>query len=215
MSQPMPQKLINELPAYFPESLAQRGKIMRLRRGEYLFHRGEAVTWLSYILEGELKAVRAQPEGAECVMVRGVSGEFFAESSLATDRYVCDGIAVCATRLLLVPADEVRQTLCQSNDFALGFALAIARQARKQCSRYERVRLKRARDRVLHFLACESSPEGIINLSAPMVDLACELALEPETLYRTLAELETEGFLERNNRQLRVIGMQSHEVAGS
>ncbi|MDZ7663350.1 hypothetical protein [Thiohalophilus sp.] len=30
----MPQKLLNELPGYFPESLAQRGRIVRLNRDE-------------------------------------------------------------------------------------------------------------------------------------------------------------------------------------
>lgn len=117
-----------------------------LSKGEVLFRNGEAVTSLAYVLTGEMKAVRSHIDGAECVMVRSKPGEFFAESALASPAYVCDGIAVCSSRIALVPVEALRQALRTDGDFALAFALALAKQARKQCSRYERVRLKRARD---------------------------------------------------------------------
>lgn len=56
---------------------------------------------------------------------------------------------------------------------AYAFRMAIARQARKQCSWQERLRLKRARDRVLQLLACD----GVVPWSAPLSELAPELDL--------------------------------------
>ena len=193
------------LPEYIPAAMRERAVVRDLARGDHLFRRGEPVEWLAFVLEGELKAVRYQPDGAESVMVRGLPGEFFAEASLATGHYVCDGIAKRASRVALWPADEVQRMLGESGEFALGFAMAIARQSRKQCSRYERLRLKRARDRVMHYLNCEV-PVGVdVTLSPSLVELAAELGLEPETLYRTLAELEEEGIITRSRRTLRVL----------
>ncbi len=46
-----------------------------------------------------MKAVRHQPDGRECVMLRARSGEMFAESGLADTQYRCDDIAVGAARV--------------------------------------------------------------------------------------------------------------------
>jgi hypothetical protein len=105
-----------------------------------------------------------------------------------------------------LPAKDVLAALNAGGDFAKTFALAMAANARRQCSRYERVRLKRARDRVLHLLICEGGPEASFTLTMPLVELAEELALEPETLYRVLRELTDEGLLERSRTHLRLVG---------
>jgi CRP/FNR family transcriptional regulator, dissimilatory nitrate respiration regulator len=201
----MPRTPAFQLPDFLPATLASALRVLSLNKGEILFRQGEAVTCLVYVLTGEMKAVRAHLDGAECVMVRSKAGEFFAESALASPAYVCDGIAVCPSRIALMPVDALRQALREDGEFALAFAMALAKQARKQCSRYERVRLKRARDRVLHYLACEGGSTGCVDLASSLAELAGELALEPETLYRTVAELEAEGRVARDSRKLTLL----------
>jgi CRP/FNR family transcriptional regulator len=201
----MPRSPAFQLPDFLPATLAATLRVVPLNKGEVLFRHGEAVTSLVYVLTGEMKAVRAHIDGAECVMVRSKAGEFFAESALASPAYVCDGVAVCPSRIALLPVDALRQALREDGDFALAFAMALAKQARKQCSRYERVRLKRARDRVLHYLACEGGSSGCVDLASSLAELAGELALEPETLYRTVAELEAEGRVTRDSRKLTLL----------
>lgn len=198
-------KWLDDVPEYFPDKLINNARLVTLKRGEYLFHRGDSVDSVNYVLEGQLKAVRLQPDGVECVMIHASAGEFFAESSMAMDAYSCDGVAVCASRVLTMPVAAVSEALCSESRFSLGFAMALSRQARKQCSRYERLRIKRSRDRVMHFLTCEASPSGEIRLASPLVELAGELALEPETLYRTLSDLEAEGVITRSGRKLNIL----------
>lgn len=135
-------------------------------------------------------------------MVRAMAGEFFAESAIAAPRYSCDGVAVKPSELLFLPMEALDTALTDAG-FAKAFFLANAANARRQCSRYERVRLRSARDRVLHLLACESGPDGVFNWPAPLTELAVELALEPETLYRVLAELEASGEITREKRQFK------------
>lgn len=193
------------LPALIPADLLAQAQTRVLVRGEILFRQGDAVGQVAFVLSGELKAVRHLPDGAECVMLRARTGELFAESSLADSQYRCDGIAVDAARVALVPVAALRAALGGEDSLAYGFCMAVARQARKQCSRQERLRLKRARDRVLHYLVCEGGPGGVVRWSAHLSELATELGLERETLYRALAALESEGLLSRGEAELRLL----------
>jgi len=193
------------LPIPLPAELLAQAKTIELAKGEHLFRQNDAVKQVIFVLEGELKAVRHLPDGSECVMLRSRAGELFAESSLADNQYRCDGLAAGASRVALVPMDMLRMALGGESSLAFGMCMAMARQARKQCSRQERLRLKRARDRVLHFLACEGGTEGVVHWSAHFSELASELGLERETLYRALAALEEEGLLQRANEELRLL----------
>lgn len=188
-----------------PADLLAQAQTVELGKGEHLFRQGDPVCHVVFVLAGELKAVRHLPDGGECVMLRSRAGEMFAESSLADSQYRCDGIATDTSRVALVPVDMLRAALGGEGSLAFGMCMALARQARKQCSRQERLRLKRARDRVLHFLACEGGVEGVVQWGAHLSELASELGLERETLYRALAGLESEGLLQRSDNQLRLL----------
>lgn len=202
---PMHDLPIPPPPAPLPADLLAQAKILELAKGETLFRQGDTVRHVIMVLEGELKAVRHLMDGAECVMLRARSGELFAESSLADTQYRCDGIAVGPARVALVPVEALRVALGGPDSLAYGFCLAVARQARKQCSRQERLRLKRARDRVLHYLVCEGGDAGVVRWSAHLSELAAELGLERETLYRALAALESDGRLHRHGDELRLL----------
>lgn len=193
------------LPDFFPEALVDQARVLTLERGEVLFKMGQPVHNVIFVLKGQVKAVRTDPEGTECVMLRAGMGEFFAESSLITMSYACDGIAMKPSRLALMPVDAVQTAMSSEGAFAGAMFGLIAAQARKQCSRQERLRLKKARDRVIHYLACETPPGGQVELKVPMKEWACELGLEPETLYRTLADLQSEGRVSRDGKRLGLV----------
>jgi CRP/FNR family transcriptional regulator len=197
---------IHPLPAFLTAALPNPVRQRVLRKAERLFAQGDAVDAIFFVCRGRVKAVRALHNGMQSVMLQATAGEFFAESALAVDAYVCDAVATEDSILWSLPAKDVLAALNAGGDFAKTFALAMAANARRQCSRYERVRLKRARDRVLHLLICEGGPEASFTLTMPLVELAEELALEPETLYRVLRELTDEGLLERSRTHLRLVG---------
>ncbi len=192
------------LPAWFTPGLARSAQLRRLARGEQLFRIGDAVGGIFLVLKGEMKAARYMPDGSEVVMMRAGAGEFFAESALAAERYSCDGVCVKAAELAFLPADAVDAALAEPA-FARAFVLAVAGHARRQCSRYERLRLRGAQERLLHMILCEAGPDGVLDWKPPLAELAAELALEPETLYRVLSELEAEGRIRRDKRRLQLI----------
>ena len=192
------------LPEYFTDDLSRAVRFQDLEKGEYLFRTGQKVVGIHYVISGAMKAVRHVAEQSEAVMIRAGAGEFFAESAIAADRYTCDAVCVKAARLAFIPTRDFEKALGDPA-FAKAFFLANAINARRQCSRYERLRLRSARDRVLHLLVCESGPDGVFRWHAPLTELAAELALEPETLYRVLSGLERGGVIARDRRDLRLI----------
>ncbi|BAO44932.1 Crp/Fnr family transcriptional regulator [Thiolapillus brandeum] len=197
------------LPDYFPEVLTQRSKYISLEKGERLFLTGDKVMGIYYVIEGELKALRSMMEGTEVVMMRSEAGNYFGESALAIDTYVCDALCTKSARVMFLPREALTEAM-KDLSFVTGFTLSLAKNVRRQCSRYERLRLKKSKDRLLHFLTCESDDNGEINWHSSLIEFAAELAIEPETLYRILAELEREGSIERNKRQIKLLKAASH-----
>lgn len=186
------------------------GQVLTLAAGECLFRLGDVPDSLYLVLEGGLLARRYSPDGAEIVMQRSRAGELFAEAGMVAPRYSCEGFCPMPTRVLRIPLAEVRARIGSDGEFALRFAHFQALAMRRQCARYERLRLKRAADRVLHYLNCElTGPAGAsLTLDIPLAEWADDLGLEPETLYRTLADLEKRGLIEREprGRCIRIVG---------
>ncbi|RME15476.1 MAG: Crp/Fnr family transcriptional regulator [Alphaproteobacteria bacterium] len=192
------------LPDYVTEALGEDLGLRQLARGEAVFRNGDPVGEIFFVRRGALKAVRYLPDGAEVVMMRAGPGEFFAESALAATRYSCDGFAVKPGAVAILPVAAVNRAL-ERPDFARAFIMAIAGHSRRQCSRYERLRLRSAADRVLHMILCEAGPDGVLDWQGPLSELAVELSLEPETLYRILAELERAGRIRREKRRIEIV----------
>ena len=194
------QNKSGNLPGYFTAALCESARIQSLAKGDWLFRCGERVEGIYFVLEGEVKAVRHLANDGEAVMMRARDDEFFAESAIAASHYTCDALAVRPSRLAFLPQTGLEAAF-EDAAFARAFFLANAKNTRLQCSRYERMRLRAAKDRVLHLLACEAGPDGTFRWPAPLTELATELALEPETLYRVLAELERTGAISRRQRE--------------
>ncbi|MCE9570527.1 MAG: Crp/Fnr family transcriptional regulator [Rhodocyclales bacterium] len=193
-----------DLPDYVPESLRALARTVSLKRKQSLFRFDDAVQSLFFVRQGEMEAVRYSADGEAMVMVRASGGEFFGEPALAVDRYTCAAHARVSSELLALPKAAVLAAFQADPGFATAFLLAQVRNARRQCSRYERVRLRRAEDRIVHYLICEAGPDGRVVLAGSLADWAGELGLQPESLYRALARLREEGRIEGEGTNLHV-----------
>jgi CRP/FNR family transcriptional regulator, dissimilatory nitrate respiration regulator len=70
-------------------------------------------------------------------------------------------------------------------------------------TRLEQRNIRRAAERVRHFLALNTESDGCtIKLRGTLKDLAAELGLTHEALYRTLATLEHSGEIKRKKAKI-------------
>lgn len=176
-----------------PGALRQAADTVALAPRECLFRIGETPSAMYWVLEGELRLRRLSPEGDEILLQRARRG-FFAEASLEASRYHCDAVATEASRVLRFPLALFRRSLEQDAAFRGAWMNHLAREVRRLRAQCERMALKSAAARVLHYLDSEGSG-GVLVLTQSRKAWAAELGLSHEALYRTLARLQQEGRL--------------------
>jgi len=195
----------NALPEWFPSDLVLRCRKKTLKKKEFLFSHNEAATDIFFVESGEVQALRALPNGNSAIMQRSSDNDFFAEAAMCVNNYTCDAIATRKAIIYCIPKEGLEEHLQKDNDFALRFSTLLAINTRKQCSKLERLRINRARDRLLHYLVCESDSSNTITIKSSYANLAEELGLEPETLYRTLSDLQKEKIITKIDNNIALI----------
>ena len=101
------------------------------------------------------------------------------------------------------PAGRVRALIVEDPEFARQWVALLAWQLHTCRARLERLALRSAADRILHYLNTEGSgPRYEVTLPGNLKDLANELGLTHESLYRTLAGLEQKALVRREGRHL-------------
>ncbi len=187
-----------------PKTLLTASREREVVKNEILFQPNDNVDSLFYIIKGELFALRYQLDGTPAVMMRGFAGEIFAPASMNMNCYPCSAVAAVKSNVLQIPKSVFIEHLAINADFSRYYIDSLSSELKKQCVRSERLRLKSARDRVLHFITCESPSGTEITLSCPTSKWAEELGIEPESLYRTLSEMEKEGVIQRQKRHIKI-----------
>jgi CRP-like cAMP-binding protein len=95
--------------------------------------------------------------------------------------------------LLAIPRRAFSKALAVA-EFRNGWIAHLTRELRRVRANAERLSLRTARERVLHFIEAEGE-RGIINLNRSKKDWAAELGLTHEALYRALAQMVKRGEL--------------------
>ena len=185
----------------FPETLRLAASRIDINKGQRIFHLGDEVDAVYRVLEGEVCLTRFSPEGTEIVLHRAREGDFFAEASLFGTQYHCDAICTRSGCCLRLPAEALRHCLANDPGFAMEWVATLSRNLRRQRAAQERLCLKSLRMRVIHYMV-DRGKEGRVELDQPIIRWATELGASHEALYRTLAEMEREGILQRQGQTL-------------
>jgi CRP/FNR family transcriptional regulator, dissimilatory nitrate respiration regulator len=179
------------------------GRSITCPKDARVFRKGDAVRAVFLVLDGEVHLSRFARDGSEIAMHRAGRGEFFAEAALNAPRYHCNAIASRPSTLLAFPVDRVHALLADDPEFARQWVALLARQLHGARARLERLALRSSAERVLHYLHTEGKgPRCEVALAGTLKDLAHELGLTHENLYRTLARLEQEGVVGRKDNRL-------------
>jgi CRP-like cAMP-binding protein len=189
-----------------PPALLALASEQVLESGAALFQATSPASAVFFLVVGTIRLVRFGRDGEEIPIHQAYAGEFFAEASLYGDRYHCNAIAIQASTVLALPARDVRRLLEHDRRFSGYWVETLARQLRASRARVERLCLKRAHERVRHLLLTEGTgPQHRYALRGTLKELALYLGLTHEALYRTLADMQRAGDLERDADGLRLL----------
>lgn len=177
----------------------------RLGPGEVLFRSGEKTRGLYEVLKGKMRLVRVDRGGREAVLQLASAGDTLAEASLFSSDYHCDAIATTDAVVRLYPKPILLSELKHDPKRMQAFTAMLARQVMMLRTRLERRNIHSAHDRVLHFLAVNAEADGrTVTLGGTIKELAADLGLTHEALYRTLARMETDGEIKRAGRTIKI-----------
>lgn len=190
-------------------TLEPLARISELARYEYLFHQGEAISTVYEVLDGRLRMQRRTLDDHLVVLHTAREGDLFAESSLFADTYHCDAVAAVPTRVRAYPKHEFLAVLRTSPSGWEPITARLAQQLQRLRTQMELRNIRSARERLLQYLRLNAdASERIVRIEGELQDLAAELGLTREALYRTLAQLEGNGAI-RRSRDAIVLGMLS------
>lgn len=179
--------------SHVPAALRAAARLRVFAAGDTLFRQGERPKAMYCILDGEVRLLRRSRDGGEVILQRSRGG-FFAEASLESKAYHCDGVAAADGRLLAFPVRAFREALEGDAAFRNDWMAQLAREVRRLRARCERLSLHGAEARILHAIESEGTA-GTLVLAQSRKAWAAELGLTHEALYRTLARLQDEGTL--------------------
>jgi CRP-like cAMP-binding protein len=184
---------------WLPAAIRDRSRIRELDAGETLFRQGDRALAIFEIERGRLRLIRNTVASHPVVLHTARPGELFAEAALFASAYHCDAVAAAASRVRVYPKRDLLAAFRRDPALSERFMAVLARQIHTLRARLEERNIRSARERVLHHLALAAGPDGrTMPLEGTLMDLAAEIGLTHEALYRTLAELEKEGAIRRS-----------------
>jgi CRP-like cAMP-binding protein len=175
----------------------------KLKAGAPLFRLGDKTVGLCEVITGRVRLARVDQSGREIVLHVAGPGETLAEASLFSSHYHCDAIASTAAVVRIYPKREVLAAFAENPKAAQAFSEMLAHQVMSLRTRIEQRNIRSARERVRHFLVLNVGPDRrTVEMRGTLKDLAAEIGLTHEALYRTLAALERSGEIRRKGDRI-------------
>jgi CRP-like cAMP-binding protein len=195
-----------------------RARVVSVDRGETLFRHGEPARRIWLCRNGQLKLYRLSNAGQEKIIAIINPGRSFAEATLFMPRrvYPVHCAALKPSELVAFDADDLYETLREDPEACFRLLGTLSVRMHEKIDQIESLALQNAHLRVAHYLLDEYRRRGepeTFRLEASKKHIAGLLAVQPETLSRSLTALQRAGALEMDARVINVIDAQRLEQA--
>lgn len=191
---------------WLTRTLSAAGIERTLKAGQTLFRGGQRTLGFFEVITGSVRLLRVDRAGRETVLHSASAAETFAEASLFASTYHCDAIAATEAVVRFYPKALVLAEFERNPKAAQAFMAMLARQVMDLRTRLEQRNIHSAHDRVFHYLALNAGADGrTVKITGTLKNLATELGLTHEALYRTLADLAAAGEIERMKGKIKLV----------
>ena len=170
-----------------------------------MFYSGSKSTGFYEVVTGTVRLIRVDRSGREAVLQMACAGDTLAEASLFSPTYHCDAVATTEATVRQYKKAALLAELQSDPKIARSFAAMLAHQVMSLRTRLERRNIHSARERIRHFLTVNANADGrTVVLSGTLKQLASDLGLTHEALYRTLARMEAEREITRTGTMIKI-----------
>lgn len=198
--------MYRSLTTSLPSQLLESGLVQDLAPGRILYRRGESALRIYLVERGRLCLYSQDLEGHSIPLYVVRPQEFVSEAALFADVYCSDVVAELPSTVRAFPKQTIHEALQKSPSFSEWYMAEIARRFDSLRVRLELRSLRSARARVLQYLMTEASGgEATVSIDRPLKSLAEDVGLAPESFYRALSSLASEGLLSRTGRTITLL----------
>ncbi len=190
---------------WIPAPLRDSAPVRELAGGETLFRQGDAASAIYALETGRVRLIRHTIDDHRVALHTARPGELFAEAALFSDVYHCDAVADAASRVRILSKAKLLAAFAHDLELAKRFMAVLARQVMALRTRLEQRSIRSARDRILQHLIMAADEDRTVRLEGRLLDLAAEIGLTHEVLYRTLAALERDGLIARDKDAITLV----------
>jgi len=157
---------------------------LQLQDGQVLFRTREPVRFIYVVRSGCIRLERMQASGDPLVLQRATAGQLAAEASVFASNYHCDAVAIGSTIVGRIHKADVQKLQQEDPEWLRGFAAHLASEVQRTRARAQLLSLRRVDARLDAWLTLNG---GTLPERGRWHDLAAELAVTPEALYRELS----------------------------
>ena len=188
---------------WLPAAVRDEAIDRKLKSGEALFRLGNKATGLYEVISGRVRLARVDRSGHEIVLHIAGPGETLAEASLFSPSYHCDAIASTDATVRIYPKGGGACRLLRGPTCSASLHRDVGAAGDEPAHPHRAAQYPfRARAR-RHFLKLNVGVDRrTVNLRGSLKDLANELGLTHEALYRTLAALERASEIKRSKGRI-------------
>lgn len=173
-----------------------------------IFNQDSPAPGLYLIQKGQVKISKVSPGGKEMLIEILGPGTTFGEASLLGQEHSADtATAAEGSSIFFIPKKEFQRVLAQHPELYQSVVQSLIRWMDKLHTVIDNISLTSARERVWAYL-CRLQKEQnkpVLHLPGKKHDVALMLGLRPETFSRTLADLEEEGYIKMNHKQIQIL----------
>ena len=202
--------------------VAEGCQVRRLARGDTIFRFGEPCEEFHVVVMGQVKLYALSPAGQEKVIELVGPGQSFAEALMFTSKpYILNAQALANTLLLTVSKQSMLSEIERDPKFSLRLLAGISRRLHGLVHDIESGALHSGMQRVIGYLLRDHQPDTsaadcvyTVSLPVSKATVASRLSLTPEYFSKVLHELETEGLIEIDKRDIRIVDVQQLAAYG-
>jgi CRP/FNR family transcriptional activator FtrB len=186
-----------ELGASVADRVFRHAVVQTVPKGATVFSQGDMPEFVHMLLSGQVALVAEDAKLGPTVIEFFPAGEVFvAPAGMLELPYLVSARAIEESRVLMLPADELRRMIATETALAAALARALARHWRLLVRQIKELKLKSASQRLGSYLIAKApAREGAASfrLAEERKMIAARLGMTPESLSRAFTQLKEAG----------------------